>query len=87
VEAPFRAAVSRVVYSVNIDALIAIVLLKMVWQPCREGTLSRAALQTAGFTVFLYAGILGCAAAIDDHVSRIRDMGTCTPANQCRFVA
>ena len=87
VEALFRAGVSRVVYCVNIDAVIAAVLLKMLWQNWRSGALSRAALETAAFTVFLYARMLGCAAEIDDHLNRGRDMDTRTPASQCRFVA
>jgi succinyl-CoA synthetase alpha subunit len=87
VEALFKAGVSRVVYCVNIDAVIATVLLKMLWQPWRSGALERSALETAAFTVFLYARMLGCAAEIDDHLNRGRDMDTRTPASQCRFVA
>ena len=87
VEALFKAGVSRVVYCVNIDAVIATVLLKMLWQPWRSGALPRSALETAAFTVFLYARMLGCAAEVDDHLNRGRDMDTRTPASQCRFVA
>ncbi len=87
VEALFKAGVSRVVYCVNIDAVIATVLLKMLWRPWRSGALPRSALETAAFTVFLYARMLGCAAEIDDHLNRGRDMDTRTPASQCRFVA
>jgi hypothetical protein len=31
--------------------------------------------------------MLGCAAEIDDHLNRGRDMDTRTPASKCRFVA
>ena len=44
-------------------------------------------LETAAFTIFLYARMLGCAAEIDDHLNRGRNMDTRTPASQCRFVA
>ena len=63
------------------------VLLKMLWQPYRSGTFSEQALETAAFTIFLYPRMLGCAAEIDDHMNRGRNMDTRTPASQCRFVA
>jgi succinyl-CoA synthetase alpha subunit len=87
VQALFKAGVSRTVYCVNIDAVIAALLLKMLWQPYREGALPEAALETAAFTIFLYARMLGCAAEVDDHMNRGRNMDMRTPASQCRFVA
>jgi hypothetical protein len=44
-------------------------------------------METAAFTIFLYPRMLGCAAEIDDHLNRGRNMDTRTPASQCRFVA
>ena len=87
VQALFKAGVSRNVYCVNIDAVIAALLLKMLWAPYRSGELSSDALETAAFTIFLYARMLGCAAEIDDHMNRGRNMDTRTAATQCRFVA
>ena len=87
VEALFKAGVSRTVYCVNIDAVIAALLLKMLWRPYHDGSLKGDALETAAFTIFLYARMLGCAAEIDDHLNRGRDMDTRTPASHCRFVA
>ena len=81
------AGVSRTVYCVNVDAVIAALLLRMVWQPYRAGTYPHSALETAAFTVFLYPRMLGCAAEIDDHLNRGRNMDTRTPASQCSFVA
>jgi succinyl-CoA synthetase alpha subunit len=83
----FEAGVSRNVYCVNIDAVIAALLLKMLWKPWREGSFREQALETAAFTIFLYARMLGCAAEADDHLNRGRNMDTRTPASQCRFVA
>jgi succinyl-CoA synthetase alpha subunit len=83
----FEAGVSRNVYCVNIDAVIAALLLKILWQPYRSGTFPEEALETAAFTIFLYPRMLGCAAEIDDHINRGRNMDTRTPAPQCRFVA
>jgi succinyl-CoA synthetase alpha subunit len=87
VEALHKAKVSRNVYCVNIDAVISALLLKILWRPYCSGALSGGALETAAFTIFLYARMLGCAAEIDDHLNRGRNMDTRTPASQCRFVA
>ena len=82
----FEKGLSRNVYSVNVDAVIAALLLKMLWQPYRSGAFSEEALETAAFTIFLYARMLGSAAEIDDHLNRGRNMDTRTPASQSRFV-
>ncbi|WP_018263954.1 CoA-binding protein [Methylobacterium sp. WSM2598] len=87
VRALHEAGVSRTVYCVNIDAVIAALLLKMLWRPYQDGDFSGAALETAAFTIFLFARMLGCAAEVDDHTNRGRNMDTRTPASQCRFVA
>jgi succinyl-CoA synthetase alpha subunit len=87
VDALHKAKVSRNVYCVNIDAVISALLLKILWRPYCSGALSGSALETAAFTIFLYARMLGCAAEIDDHLNRGRNMDTRTPASQCRFVA
>jgi succinyl-CoA synthetase alpha subunit len=87
VQALFDAGVSRNVYCVNVDAVITALLLKMLWQPLRRGDLTGGELETAAFTIFLYPRMLGCAAEIDDHLNRGRNMDTRTPASQCRFVA
>lgn len=83
----YDAGVSRNVYCVNIDAVIAALLLKMLWQPLAEGRIGERELETAAFTIFLYPRMLGCAAEADDHLNRGRNMDTRTPASQCRFVA
>ncbi|HEX4944048.1 MAG TPA: hypothetical protein VFV55_06810 [Usitatibacteraceae bacterium] len=87
VRALFDAGVSRTVYCVNIDAVIAALLLKMLWEPYRSGAFPGQALETAAFTIFLYPRMLGCAAEIDDHLNRGRNLDTRTPASQVRFVA
>ncbi len=87
VRALFDAGVSRTVYCVNIDAVIAALLLKMLWEPYRSGAFPERALETAAFTIFLYPRMLGCAAEIDDHMNRGRNLDTRTPASQIRFVA
>jgi hypothetical protein len=87
VQALYVAGVTRNVYCVNIDAVIACLLLKLLWEPYRAGALRDEELEAAAFTAFLYGRILGAAAEIDDHVNRGRDMDTRTPASACRYVA
>ncbi|MGO4328559.1 CoA-binding protein [Cupriavidus sp. 2TAF22] len=87
VQTLFDEGVSRNVYCVNIDAVIAALLLKMLWQPYQSGQYTESALETAAFTIFLYPRMLGCAAEIDDHLNRGRNMDTRTAASKCQFVA
>jgi hypothetical protein len=83
----FDAGVSRNVYCVNVDAVIAALLLKMLWKPLASGDIGERELETAAFTIFLYPRMLGCAAESDDHLNRGRNMDTRTPASACKFVA
>jgi succinyl-CoA synthetase alpha subunit len=87
VQALYDAGVSRNVYCVNVDAVIAALLLKMLWRPLAEGRIGERELETAAFTIFLYPRMLGCAAEADDHLNRGRNMDTRTVASVCRFVA
>jgi succinyl-CoA synthetase alpha subunit len=87
VRALFDAGLSRTVYCVNIDAVIAALLLKTLWTPLRCGQISETELENAAFTIFIYARMLGCAAEIDDHMNRGRNMDTRTPATRCGFIA
>jgi succinyl-CoA synthetase alpha subunit len=86
VEALFEAGVSSTVYCVNIDAVIAALLLKVLWKSHRSGACTQEMLETAAFTLFLCARMIGSAAEIDDHLNRGRNMDTRTPARHCRFV-
>jgi hypothetical protein len=61
-------------------------LLALLWKDYKSGALSERELETAAFTVFLYGRMIGCAAEIDDHLNRGRNMDTRTPAAQCSFV-
>ena len=73
----------------NIDAVIAALLLKMLWKPLHAGKIGERDLETAAFTIFLYPRMLGCAAEIDEvrHLNRGRNMDTRTVASVCKFVA
>lgn len=86
VEALFDAGVSKNVYCVNIDAVIAVILLKMVWADYKSGKLSEGDIETSGFATFLFGRMIGCAAETDDHMNRGRNMDTRTPASQVQYV-
>jgi hypothetical protein len=77
---------SPYVFCVNVDAVIAALLLALLWRDYQDGTLTERDLETAAFTVFLFGRMIGAAAEIDDHLNRGRNMDTRTPASACRFV-
>lgn len=86
VQALYDVGASRYVFCVNVDAVIAALLLAVLWKDYRAGTLSEKDLETAAFNVFLYGRMIGAAAEIDDHLNRGRNMDTRTPQEQCAFV-
>ncbi len=82
----FDTKVTANVYCVNVDAVIAVILLKIFWGPLSEGKISNQEVETAAFTTFLYGRMIGCAAETDDHLNRGRNMDTRTPASAVSFV-
>jgi succinyl-CoA synthetase alpha subunit len=71
------------VFCVNVDAVIAALLLALLWEDHRSGALTVRDLENAAFTVFLYGRMIGAAAEIDDHLNRGRNMDTRTPEANC----
>ncbi|MCE6957653.1 hypothetical protein LAZ40_01025 [Cereibacter sphaeroides] len=86
VQALYDNGASPYVFCVNVDAVIAALLLALLWPDYRAERLSERDLETAAFTVFLYGRMIGSAAEIDDHLNRGRNMDTRTPASACGFV-
>ena len=86
VQALHDTGASRYVFCVNVDAVIAALLLALLWKDFQTGTLSRRDLKNAAFTVFLYGRVIGSAAEIDDHLNRGRNMDTRTPVSACAHV-
>ncbi|MEJ1472475.1 MAG: CoA-binding protein, partial [Candidatus Sedimenticola sp. (ex Thyasira tokunagai)] len=76
----------RDVYCVNVDAVIAVILLKMLWKPYADGEISDSSMETAAFTTFLFGRMIGSAAEIDDHTNRGKNMDTRTAASKCSYV-
>lgn len=86
VQALFKSKVSKNVYCVNIDAVIAVILLKMVWSDYRAGKMKEEDIESASFATFLFGRMIGCAAEIDDHTNRGKNMDTRTAASKCVYV-
>lgn len=86
VQALFNVGASRYVFCVNVDAIIAALLLALLWKDYKSGALTPRQLENAAFTVFLFGRMIGAAAEIDDHLNRGRNMDTRTPASDCHFV-
>ena len=86
VQALFDKGVSKNVYCVNVDAVIAVLLLKILWQPYQAGEFSEHTMESAAFTTFLFGRMIGCAAEVEDHINRGRNMDTRTAASKCSFV-
>jgi hypothetical protein len=86
VQALYDTGATRYVFCVNVDAVIAALLLAVLWKDYKAGVLSDKDLETAAFNVFLYGRMIGAAAEIDDHLNRGRNMDTRTPQEQCSFV-
>ena len=86
VQALYDVGAARSVFCVNVDAIIAALLLAVLWKDYVSGRLVDKDLETAAFNVFLYGRMIGAAAEIDDHLNRGRNMDTRTPLDQCAFV-
>lgn len=86
VQALYDMGATRYVFCVNVDAVIAALLLALMWKDFKSGKLNERDLETAAFNVFLYGRMIGASAEIDDHLNRGRNMDTRTPQSQCEFV-
>lgn len=86
VQALHNQGASPYVFCVNVDAVIAALLLALLWKDFKSGTMTERDLETTAFTVFLYGRMIGAAAEIDDHLNRGRNMDIRTPPAACGFV-
>jgi succinyl-CoA synthetase alpha subunit len=82
----FAEGVTKNVFCVNVDAVIAVITLKLVWKDLREGRLTLRQVQEVGFLLFLFGRAVGIAAEIADHRDRGVDMDCRTPEERLAFV-
>ncbi len=86
VEGLFREGVTRNVFCVNIDAVLACMSLKLVWKPLRDGRMTDTQIQDLVFTLFLYGRTVGVTAEIIDHRDRGTDLDCRTALSELGFV-
>ncbi len=86
VDGLFREGVTRNVFCVNIDAVLACMSLKLVWGSLRDGSMSNKQISDLVFTLFLYGRSVGVTAEIIDHRDRGTDMDCRTPLKELGFV-
>ena len=86
VDGLFREGVTRNVFCVNIDAVLACMSLKLVWGSLRDGSMSNQQISDLVFTLFLYGRSVGVTAEIIDHRDRGMDMDCRTPLKELGFV-
>ncbi|MBN2490632.1 MAG: CoA-binding protein [Planctomycetes bacterium] len=86
VEELFHQGVTPNVFCVNIDAVLAVISLKLVWKDLQDRTLTLAQLQELVFDLFLFGRMVGVAAEIIDHRDRGTDLDCRTPLGELKFV-
>ena len=82
----FAEGVTKNVFCVNVDAVIAVMTLKLVWNDLKQGRLTRSQVQEIGFLLFLWGRAIGTAAEVADHRDRGIDMDCRTPEERLKFV-
>ncbi len=82
----FAQGVTSNVFCVNIDAVLAVIALKLVWSDLRAGRIDEQQIQDLVFTLFLYGRAIGVTAEIADHRDRGLDMDCRTPQSAVAFV-
>ena len=82
----YNQGVSNNVYCVNIDAVIAVISLKLMWKAYLEKRISDKQMQKIGFVIFLIGRMVGVSAEIADHMERGTDMDCRTPLSQLKYI-
>jgi citrate synthase len=86
VQALYKNGVSKNVYCVNIDAVIAVISLKLMWKSYKKGRISDQEMQKIGFIIFLIGRMVGVSAEIADHKDRGQDMDCRTPQSELKYI-
>ncbi|MBI1754509.1 MAG: CoA-binding protein [Acidobacteria bacterium] len=82
----YAEGVTKNVFCVNVDAVLAVIALKLVWKDLQAGRLSLRQVQEVAFTLFLFGRSVGASAEIADHRDRGLDMDCRTPENELTYV-
>lgn len=82
----FNEGVTSNVFCVNVDAVLAVITLKLIWQDLSDGRFTQKMAQDLVFILFLLGRTIGNTAEIADHRVRGLDMDCRTPQNEIAFV-
>ncbi|MDP6625115.1 MAG: CoA-binding protein, partial [Nitrospinota bacterium] len=83
----YEVGASPKVFCVNIDAVIAVIALKLMWEQFASNKITKKEMSEIVFLIFLFARMVGVSAEIADHLDRGTDMDCRTPASECVFVS
>ncbi len=82
----FHEGATKNIFCVNVDAVISVIALKLVWNDFKTERISKAHIQDLVFILFLIGRAIGVSAEIADHRVRGLDMDCRTPQSQLQFV-
>ena len=82
----YAEGVTRNVFCVNVDAVLAVITLKLVWKDLQAGRINLRQVQDLAFTLFLFSRTIGVTAEVADHRDRGQDMDCRTPESELTFV-
>jgi citrate synthase len=82
----FNEGVTENVFCVNIDAVLAVIALKLIWNDLKKGKMDKKEAQDLVFSLFLLGRSIGTAAEIADHRARGQDMDCRTPQKELAYV-
>jgi len=82
----YAEGVTKNVFCVNVDAVLAVITLKLVWKDYRAGRITVSQVQELAFTLFLFGRTIGATAEIADHRDRGLDMDCRTQERDLTYV-
>ncbi len=82
----FNEGATKNIFCVNVDAVISVIALKLVWNDLQSGKISKSQIQDLVFILFLIGRAVGVSSEIADHRVRGLDMDCRTPQSQLQFV-
>jgi succinyl-CoA synthetase alpha subunit/citrate synthase len=82
----FREGATEQVFCVNVDAVLAVITMKLIWNDYQEKRLNIKQVQDLVFVLFLIGRSVGVSAEIADHRDRGLDMDCRTPQTEVSFV-
>ncbi len=82
----YAEGVTKNVFCVNVDAVLAVITLKLVWKDLQAGRITMHQVQDLAFTLFLFGRTSGATAEIADHRDRGLDLDCRTPERDLTYV-